>query len=188
MGELIGAMCADITSFILLKHRQGPREQNFTREVCRRGKNQRRNHTLTSRWIGWLTLSGLPLLAFPPPPPKHFIHGIPRVFSRLSVVSCVRDSDSSPPPPPPPSLFSLPLLSSLSPGSFSSSFRKSLKASSAFHWYPQRLSFAASRGSFENLGSTRGAFQTNPRIQSKSNPETLKIPSAGILRLCFSPP
>lgn len=48
------------------------------------------NHTLTSRWIGWLTLSGLPLLAFPPPPPKHFIHGIPRVFSRLSVASCSR--------------------------------------------------------------------------------------------------
>ena len=52
--------------------------------------NTKANHTLTSRWIGWLTLSGLPLLAFPPPPPKHFIHGIPRVFSRLSVASCSR--------------------------------------------------------------------------------------------------
>lgn len=49
-----------------------------------RGKTEE-NLTLTSRWIGWLTLSGLPLLAFPPPPPKHFIHGIPRPFSRLSV-------------------------------------------------------------------------------------------------------
>lgn len=51
-----------------------------------RGKLFERNPTLTSRWIGWLTLSGLPLLAFPPPPPKHFIHGIPA--KRFLVSAC----------------------------------------------------------------------------------------------------
>lgn len=51
----------------------------------------------------------------------------------------------------PTSLFlaSLPVTSS-----FSSSFRKSLKASSALRCY-LRLSFAASRGSFEKLGKSR---------------------------------
>lgn len=44
---------------------------------------------LTSRWIGWLTLSGLPLLAFPPPPPKHFIHGIPETFPRLYLLFAI---------------------------------------------------------------------------------------------------
>lgn len=61
-----------------------------------RGKLFKRNPTLTSRWIGWLTLSGLPLLAFPPPPPKHFIHGIPETFPRLCLLFAIL---ASLPPP-----------------------------------------------------------------------------------------
>lgn len=58
------------------------RAENFLRETL----------TLTSRWIGWLTLSGLPLLAFPFPPPKHFIHGIPRAFPRLGLLFVIPSS------------------------------------------------------------------------------------------------
>jgi len=54
-----------------------------------RGKLFKGNLTLTSRWIGWLTLSGLPLLAFPPPPPKHFIHGIPGAFPRVCLLFAI---------------------------------------------------------------------------------------------------
>jgi len=61
-----------------------------TRKSC--GKLLKRNLTLTSRWIGWLTLSGLPLLAFPPPPPKHFIHGIPGAFPRLCLLFAIPSS------------------------------------------------------------------------------------------------
>lgn len=61
-----------------------------TRKSC--GKLFERNLTLTSRWIGWLTLSGLPLLAFPPPPPKHFIHGIPGAFPRLCLLFAIPSS------------------------------------------------------------------------------------------------
>jgi len=54
-----------------------------------RGKLFKGNLTLTSRWIGWLTLSGLPLLAFPPPPPKHFIHGIPGAFPSVCLLFAI---------------------------------------------------------------------------------------------------